>query len=58
MGEMVFIFYFFFFEKIWMVNFNRFELVESNGERRNVLRISVCIIIIINFIKKYARIEI
>lgn len=42
-----------------MVNFNRFELVESNGERRNVLRISVCIIIIIiNFIKKYARIEI
>lgn len=58
MGEMVFIFYFF-FEKIWMVNFNRFELVESNGEGRNVLRISVCIIIIIiNFIKKYARIEI
>lgn len=56
---MVFYFLFFFFEKIWMVNFNRFELVESNGEGRNVLRISVCIIIIIiNFIKKYARIEI
>lgn len=47
MGEMVFIFYFFFFEKIWMMNFNRFELVESNGERRNVYLFVLLLLLLI-----------